>query len=167
MKKSVVLLAMCLCIKFGLLGQVPQDSALHRTFEKLDSLFFEKGFNQCDLEFLDGAIHKNLVFYHDQSGIQNKDVFFQSVKNNICGEGSQKPIRKVEKESLQVFPLYDNGKLYGVIQNGTHQFFLRESGKPDVFTSRAKFSHLYLREEESWLLKEVFSFDHQDPEVRE
>jgi len=31
-----------------------------------------------------------------------------------------------------VFPLYNNGALYGAIQHGIHNFFIREAGKEDV-----------------------------------
>ncbi|MTH17327.1 nuclear transport factor 2 family protein [Flavobacterium sp. LC2016-01] len=159
MKKSLVLFL--LNISVVLFAQVPKDSELFLTLKKHDSIFFEKSFNQCDIAFLEKAIHPDLVFYHDQGGIQNKKTFLENVKKNICAKGSQKPIRKVKAESLEVYPLYDNGKLYGVVQTGIHDFYLREANKPDVFTSEAKFTHVYLLINKEWILKEVLSFDHK------
>lgn len=127
-------------------AQVAKDSELFLALKKHDSLFFEKSFNQCDLIFLEKAIHPDLVFYHDQGGVQNKIIFLESVKNNICSNPNQKPIRKVITESLEVFPLYQKGQLYGVIQNGMHEFYIREQGKEDVLTSSARFTHVYLLE---------------------
>ena len=158
-KKIIFLLA--LLLSTFLSAQVAKDSELFLALKKHDSLFFEKSFNECDLAFLEKAIHLDLVFYHDQGGIQNKTTFLESVKNNICSNPSQKPIRKVKSDSLEVFPLYENGVLYGVVQNGMHEFYIREQGKKDVLTSTARFTHVYLWTNSQWILKEVLSYDHQ------
>ena len=142
-------------------AQVAKDSELFLQLKKHDSIFFAKSFNECDIVFLEKAIHPDLVFYHDQGGVQNKKTFLENVKKNICSGGPQKPIRKVKPESLEVFPLYDNGKLYGVVQTGIHDFYIREANKTDVFTSEAKFTHVYLLINKEWILKEVLSFDHK------
>ena len=115
------------------------------------------------MDYLNKAIHKDLLFFHDQRGIQTKAGFLDNTKNNICANPNQKPIRKVEENSLDVFPLYNDGKLYGAIQSGIHNFYIRERNKEDIHTSRAKFTHVWLLENGKWLLKEVLSFDHNDP----
>lgn len=145
-------------------GQVPESSNLFLTLKKQDSTFFERGFNQCDLTYLEQAIHADLVFYHDQSGMQTRKDFFENTKKYLCSDAGKKPIRKLEEGSLEVFPLYNNGVLYGATQRGVHHFYLREPNKEDVPTSSAQFTHLYLLEKENWLLKEVFSYDHQAPD---
>jgi CubicO group peptidase (beta-lactamase class C family) len=144
-------------------GQVAKNSELFLTMKKQDSIFFERSFNLCDFEYLNKAIHKDLGFYHDQSGIQNRESFLENTKKYICSDSNRKPIRKVVDESLEVFPLYNNGVLYGVIQNGIHDFYIREANKADLHTSRARFTSLYLLENGNWLLKEVLSYDHNEP----
>ena len=141
-------------------GQVAKNSEIFLTLKKQDSIFFQRSFNLCDLEYLNKAVHKDLMFYHDKNGIQNRSVFLENTKKYICGDTIKKPIRKVVVESLEVFPMYDNGVLYGAIQSGIHDFYIREKNKADVHTSSAKFTHLYLLENGNWLLKEVLSFDH-------
>ena len=148
-------------------GQVSKKSDIFLTLKKQDSIFFERSFNLCDLEYLNKAIHKDLIFYHDQSGIQNRDAFIENTKKYICSDATKKPIRKVVEESLEVFPMYNNGVLYGAIQSGIHDFYIREKNKADIHTSRAKFTHLYLLENGNWLLKEVLSFDHNEPSKTE
>ena len=142
-------------------AQVAKDSDLFLDLQKHDSIFFERGFNLCDTIYLEKATHKDLVFYHDQSGVQNKSEFLQSVKKNLCSDFNNKPIRKVRKESLEVFPLYNQGKLYGVVQNGIHDFYRRVPNKADTHSGTAKFTHVYLLENNQWILKEVLSFDHR------
>lgn len=144
-------------------AQIDKKSDLFLTLKQQDSLFFERSFNRCDIEYLTTAIHPDLQFYHDQGGIQTKEFFLENVKKNICADISKKPIRKVDEQSLEVYPMYNNGVLYGAIQSGIHDFYIREKNKVDLHTNRAKFTHLYLLENGKWLLKEVLSYDHKTP----
>ena len=142
-------------------AQVTEDSEIFIELKKQDSIFFEKGFNQCDLIYLEKHIASDLKFYHDQSGFQDREVFFENTKKYVCGDSDKKPIRKLEDGSLVVFQLYDNGVLYGAIQKGIHHFFIREMGKEDLWTSKAKFTHVWILENNNWLMSEVLSYDHQ------
>lgn len=142
-------------------AQVPKNSELFLALQKHDSVFFERCFNKCDIDYVTKMTHKDLVFYHDRGGIQDKQKFLENTKKNLCSDPNNKPIRKVRKESLEVFPLYDNGVLYGVVQNGIHDFYIREPNKEDRYTGTAKFTHVYLLENKEWILKEVLSFDHK------
>ncbi len=156
-----VLTALLIIFTSSLVAQVTHTSDLFLELKKQDSLFFERGFNTCDMVYLDQAIHTDLVFYHDQSGIQDRATFFENTKRYLCSNPTSKPIRKLQEGSLEVFPMYANGKLYGAIQHGIHFFYIRESGKPDAKTGVARFTHLYLLIDGQWKLKEVLSYDHQ------
>ncbi|WP_236669156.1 class A beta-lactamase-related serine hydrolase [Aquimarina mytili] len=134
--------------------------------KKQDSIFFERGFNRCDLEYLEKIIAKDLKFYHDQSGFQNKKLFFENTRKYICPDSDKKPIRKLQEGSLKVFPLYNNGELYGAIQKGTHNFYIREKGKDDIWTSTAKFTSVWTKNKEEWILNEVLSYDHHKPNTK-
>ncbi len=144
-------------------AQVSKDSELFQELQLQDSLFFERGFNQCDLEFLESRIAKDLKFFHDQSGFQDRDAFFENTKKYICSDSEKKPLRKVDQPSLEVFPLYNNGALYGAIQSGIHHFYIREKGKEDVWTGTARFTTVRIKNEDIWIMSEVLSYDHQDP----
>lgn len=142
-------------------AQAQEKSALFQELKVQDSIFFERGFNRCDLDFLKDQVADNLRFYHDQGGFQDKTKFLESTANNICGSGNKKPIRKVAPESLEVFPLYTEGKLYGAIQTGVHYFYIREKDKKNLWTSTAKFTHVWIMDKGTWKLTEVLSYDHQ------
>ena len=157
--------AFLLLFLFSAFGQEDKNSSLFIEFKKQDSIFFERGFNQCDMEFLENHIATDLKFYHDQSGFQDRNTFFENTRKYICSNSAKKPIRKVDSNSLEVFPLYNNGEIYGVIQNGIHHFYLRENGKEDVKTSTAKFTSVWILENNIWKISEVLSYDHQDPKV--
>jgi len=156
-----VLLLLAVLGPYITISQVDPTSDLYITLQKQDSTFFERGFNQCDTEYLKKMISNDLRFYHDQSGIQDRELFFDNVERNICANPQQKPIRKIKEGSLIVFPLYDNGNLYGAIQHGVHHFYIREKGKEDRFTSTARFTHVWILEEGVYKLREVLSYDHR------
>ncbi len=162
-KYSFLIIIMILTCYGQAVAQVPKDSPLFRQLKMQDSIFFERGFNQCDLGYLEAAIDSALRFYHDKSGVQNKAQFLENTRKYLCGDLTRKPIRNVDESSLDVFPLHNNNILYGVVQTGTHQFFIREKNKPDVLIGKAKFIHLYVLINDKWILKEVISFEHQSP----
>jgi len=141
-------------------AQIEENSELFLTLKKQDSIFFERGFNQCDIDYLKKTISDDLKFYHDQSGFQDRSTFFENTKRYICSSPERKPVRKLEEGSLEVFPLHDNGVLYGAIQNGVHNFYIREANKDDVWTSTAKFTHVWILENNTWKISEVLSYDH-------
>jgi len=140
-------------------GQESRSSDLYKALRHRDSLIFEVGFNQCNMAPYDTLISDDIEFYHDRGGIEHgKVVFIASVKNNICGQ-QFRMIRKLADSSLQVFPLYNNGILYGAIQQGEHEFYTDETATPK-HVGAAKFIHLWLIERQRWQLKRVLSYDH-------
>lgn len=143
-------------------SQDPQDS-LHQALSQKDAEFFERGFNQCDLAYLDANVSAKLKFYHDRGGFQDKALFMQSVRQNLCSDPAHKPIRKLTAGSLRTFPLYNDNVLYGAIQHGEHEFYLREPGKADRLTGTARFTSVWLKQGDDWQLSDVLSYDHQDP----
>lgn len=157
----------CICLLFFLVfignlnAQIHKKYALFLELKKQDSLFFERGFNQCDLVYLENAVDDQLKFYHDNGGFQDKKIFMDRTKQNICSNPNQKPIRKVIESSLEVFPLYNDGVLYGAIQSGDHQFYIREKNREDVLGGRATFTSVWLKKNDSWLLSDVLSYDHK------
>lgn len=144
-------------------AQVAESSELFKTLAKKDSLLFDEGFNHCKIQITKNIISKNLDFYHDTGGIQDREEFVKAIKENICSSPDRKPIRKLVLGTLKVFPLKNNGHLYGAIQKGIHQFYIKEPGKDLYLTSSAKFTHLWILEDDSWKLKSVLSYDHQAP----
>jgi len=144
-------------------AQIDKSSELFLELKKQDSIFFERGFNKCDMAYLEKTMDDNLKFYHDNGGFQNKKLFLEKTKENICSNPLKKPIRKVVPESLEVFPLYNNGNLYGAIQTGEHQFYIREPNKKDVLGGRAKFTSVWTKKDGNWVMSDVLSYDHGEP----
>ena len=154
----------CLLLFAPAYGQ-QNDSTLQELFLELkqkDSLVFNLGFNECDTAQLRVLISDDFEFYHDQSGLlDSKENFIRNIPN-LCNV-NYKPTRVLVDGSMEVFPLYSNGELYGAIQKGVHEFYGEEPGKPKYLTSTAKFTHVWMLGNGEWKLKRVLSYDHQSP----
>jgi CubicO group peptidase (beta-lactamase class C family) len=143
-------------------AQVSENSELFKTLKTKDSLVFNVGFNQCDINQFDQLISNDFEFYHDQGGAYLTKVdFINSIKTNICAI-SYKPRRELVKGSLKVYPLYKNGILYGAIQMGRHRFYAIETGKPERLTGIALFTTLWIKTGENWQMKRILSYDHKE-----
>lgn len=145
-------------------AQADRDSDLFRTLFACDSLLFNVGFNTCDISQFERLVSENFEFYHDQSGITpSKEAFIAGTREGLCKMDYQ-PIRKLVAGSLQVFPLKNNGQLYGALQSGEHRFYAKYPGREEAeLTSGARFTHLWLLEAGEWKLARVLSFDHGMP----
>ncbi|MEM9672966.1 MAG: nuclear transport factor 2 family protein [Bacteroidota bacterium] len=136
-------------------AQIGETSELFTTLEAKDSLLFEVGFNQCDISQFEQLVAEDFEFYHDKAGIDHsKADFVASMRDGLCQNGENSTRRELVKGSLEVFPLYNNGTLYGAIQRGRHQFY----------ETTARFTHLWLLESDEWKIARVLSFDHITPE---
>ncbi len=156
-------LIITVCIPFMGIAQVAEDSQLFTTLQKLDQSLFEDGFNNCNMDMFESYLSSNLEFYHDKGGItDSKEVFIKSFGENMCDQ-NKKPIRKLVAGSLSVFPLNDNGILYGAIQKGIHEFFIQEPGKKLYKVEVSRFTHVWLKEGEDWKLSRALSYDHKQP----
>lgn len=163
--QSIVFLLSILTLCFSTItyGQIAKDSELFKTLKVNDSLLFNIGFNTCDISKFEKFIADDLEFYHDKSGVTNsKQKFIQSIKNGICSPNNTVTVRRtLVTGSLTVFPLYDNGSLYGAIQTGEHTFEELAKDGSKSQGSIAKFTHLWIKENENWKIKRVLSYNHK------
>jgi CubicO group peptidase (beta-lactamase class C family) len=56
--------------------------------------------------------------------------------------------------------MYDDGRLYGVIQEGSHSFYLPRADGSLRLTSTADFFHFWQKSPGGWKLERAFSYDH-------
>lgn len=146
-------------------AQVATDSELYGTLKQKDSILFDAAFNKCDVDTMESLFTEDFEFYHDKGGLtEGREVFLSNSRVNCANRkvGEPQPAKRFLVDgSLEVFPLYKNGTLYGAIQHGVHTFeFLNEKKeyqKGDI----AKFTHLWILEGDVWKIKRELSYDHQ------
>ncbi|MBX2828857.1 MAG: nuclear transport factor 2 family protein [Flavobacteriaceae bacterium] len=161
MKKYILMGLAILLGSISLQAQHKVSEELQQVFMKKDSILFDEGFNRCNLKLLETQLTEDLEFYHDLGGPSDKQGFLDSMAQNICGNPNQDYQRKLIPESVELFPLYNNGVLYGMIQHGKHEFFAK--GKTETKfkkTGSALFSSLWILKDGDWLLKRAYSYHH-------
>jgi hypothetical protein len=134
---------------------------LDARFAELDRQLFELGYNDCDLEVMAELISEDFEFYHDVGGVTlGRTAFVESFDRNIC-QGDYQLVRTLVDGSLVLYPLYDNGVLYGAVQTGEHLFSMVRPGEAPELTGRAGFTTLWRLEGDAWRMSRVLSYDHQ------
>jgi hypothetical protein len=143
-------------------AQVDKGAVLYTTILAQDSLLFTIGFNTCDISQFEKLLSEHFEFFHDKSGISDRNKFLTDLRNGLCkSPETYQSRRELIPGSTQVFPLYNQGELYGAIQYGEHRFYEKMSGKPEQFASTAKFTHVWIVENGNWKLKSGLSYDHK------
>jgi len=157
-KKSIITLLLLIECCTNSMSQITKTNPLYEIILAQDSLLFSVGFNTCDIKQFDNLLSDSFKFYHDKDGTANKTKFLNDLKNGLCSDPSHKQVKRIlMEESTEIFPLYDNGNLYGAIQNGSHLFYESVESEPGI----AKFSHVWHLENGRWKLSTSLSFDHQ------
>ncbi len=160
--KQVTISIIALFLTFSAYSQVDKSDDLYKTIKENDSLLFDIGFNNCNIEILQGLISSEFRFFHDQSGItKSKEAFIESVQNGLC-KLTYKAIRTLNKGSSSIYPLNKHDTIYGAIQNGQHSFYALEGNNQKYLTSTAEFTHVWVIENGEWKLQSVLSYDHKD-----
>lgn len=161
MKKILLAFIISFSTSFGY-AQISESSELFQILKANDSLLFDVGFNTCDMKTWASLITDDLEFYHDKGGVtSSKAQLLEEVNNGICKSDDFVSRRALIKGSLKVFPMYNEGTLYGAIQEGIHRFYEKPKGRTEVEGSIARFTHLWLLQQDgSWKISLVLSYDH-------
>lgn len=143
-------------------AQADKNSDLFKILRAKDSILFKIGFDKCKVETSAKLMFDDLEFYHDKGGVTNsKAEFVSDMVNGLCRPNNPEKIyRFLVEESLEVFPMYNNGKLYGALQNGKHFFSPDKNMTYKNTDNYALFSHLWIIENDEWKLKRVISYNH-------
>jgi CubicO group peptidase (beta-lactamase class C family) len=160
--KLIVITALLLTI-FTSKAQIANDTELYKNIIKKDSLLFNIGFNTCEVNQFEKHLSSDFEFYHDKGGQQNKVAFLNALKNGLCKSPDQyQSRRELLNYSTKIYPLYNNKKLYAVIQTGIHNFYETFNNGKAQFASSANFNHLWLLENNDWKLKRSLSYNHKN-----
>lgn len=161
--KYLILLISMLFSFFLSYAQVSPESDLHSTLKAKDSLLFDAAFNRCEIETMKALFTEDFEFYHDKVGLTSgREEFLEPVRVNCeSWVGKMQPSKRILIDnSLEVYPLYNQGELYAAIQHGIHRFeFLNAEGEYQKGDT-ARFTHLWVLEDGAWKIKRELSYDH-------
>ncbi|WP_126651718.1 serine hydrolase [Chryseobacterium aureum] len=142
-------------------AQIKNTDPLYTTILSKDSLFFSGGYNTCNISLMESMLSNRFEFYHDKGGFEEKEKFITDFKNGLCKSPETYQLKRVlVNKSTEIYPMYKDGKIYAAIQNGDHLFYEKIENQAEKLVGEAKFTHLWLLENNQWKLKNSLSFDH-------
>jgi hypothetical protein len=164
MKRTAFLLFCILANTVGASAKpLAETDPLFETLRANDSIVFDRGLNNCEIGVYETIMADDLEFYHDMDGLMvGKDALIANTRDGICKDPGVLR-RELIPGSLAVYPLSDNGVVYGAIQTGRHQFYLKGSDGAEHLDGIARFTHIWVKSGDDWKLKRVLSYDHADP----
>ena len=154
--------------------QAQSDADVAATILHQDSLFWQ-AYNHCDTQKMGTFLAEDVEFYHDKGGPNmGRNAVLASFQKNLCTDPDSFHLRRVAVPgSVQVFPMRDNGVVYGAVLSGQHEFYIVLRGKHEFVDGLARFTHLWLLRDGQWRMARVLSYDHgpapyvsQEVEVR-
>jgi hypothetical protein len=132
---------------------------LEKEILQRDSSFWQ-AYNSCDSSGYRQFFTQNIEFYHDKGGLTTGiDAIISSFQDNLC-EGNFRLKRKAVEGSIQFYPLENSTGFYGAIISGEHLFYVLEPGKTERLDGLAKFTNLWIRENNTWKMSRIISYDH-------
>lgn len=157
MKTFLSFLLLCCC---QVLSAQQTDQDLSALITKQDSLFWD-AYNRCDTTAMASFFTEDVEFYHDKGGANiGLASLAATFSKNLCGNNSWHLKREPVEGSYKVFPLKKDQVIYGAILHGEHVFYIVETGKGPRLDGQAKFTHLWLKRDGQWKMKNVLSYDH-------
>lgn len=150
----------------ALQAQLPKTDPFYQAIMSKDSLLFSIGFNTCDSKQAEVILSENFEFYHDKDGFSDKKKFITDFKNGLCkASGTYRYKRVLVDKTIQVYPMYQDGKMYAAVQNGDHLFYEKEGNRTEKLVGEAKFTNFWRLENGDWKLTRSLSFDHHAKET--
>lgn len=127
-----------------------------------DSLFW-KTYNDCDTAQARHFFTEDVEFYHDKGGpTYGRERLMANTKKNLCSNEHFRLRREAVAGSVQVFPLENDGSIYGAILSGEHVFYIWGKDRAEYLDGRARFTHVWLLQADGgWKMSRILSYDHR------
>ena len=110
---------------------------------------------------MDRYFTADLEFYHDKGGLDmGKGATIDKIRQNLCSNPNFRLRRDEVPGSTQVFPLAKNDTIYGAVFSGDHVFYISENNGPFKISGQARFTHIWLFQNNTWKMSRIISYDH-------
>jgi hypothetical protein len=156
--KTYLTFLLLICSK--VLSAQQTDQELTALITRQDSLFWD-AYNRCDTTAMASFFTEDVEFYHDKGGANiGLPSLAGSFSKNLCSRSDWHLKREPVAGTYKVFALRKDQTIYGAILQGEHVFYIVETGKGPQLDGHASFTHLWLKRDGQWKMKNVLSYDH-------
>jgi hypothetical protein len=161
-KRMMKYIVLQLLISVSLSCFSQSDEQVKQLIFQKDSLFWV-AYNKCDVTGMGSVLTDDVEFYHDKGGPSiSRDTLMGVMKKNLCGNDNFRLRRAAVKNSVNVFVMRGNDKVYAAIISGEHVFFVKEKDKKEYLDGRARFTQLWVLKDGQWKMSRILSFDHHE-----
>ena len=140
---------------------IPTGQALHDAIAARSEEYFSLFFEGCDPARLRTMLMPDIEMYHDRGGVRARSAepfVARYAERCRARAGAERRLRRVlVPGSLHVDPVPG----YGAIEEGRHDFYRVEAGRPDRRVETARYLHLWALAPDGWRLSRVFSYAHR------
>ena len=148
-----------LLVPVATFAQVTNDN-WEATARQFDGEYW-KAFNACEVQKQTRMNAEDLEFYHDIGGLmRGRTSFAESTAKHICGRSDWRLRRAEVPGTVKLYPLRNNGNVYGAVISGEHYFYHTNKGHPETLEGKARFTHVLLLKNGEWQVGRVLSDDH-------
>ncbi|MEL6687216.1 MAG: nuclear transport factor 2 family protein [Pseudomonadota bacterium] len=139
------------------------DEETTSQIRQLDADIFEAAFLTCDGDRLREIMADDLEFYHDKYGIiaTSVDEFLDgTIPDCLRRQSGELPYleRRSDDDTMVVRKIGEDG----LMQMGEHSFWLRLPGEEIKKVETGVYTHLWVRDGDTYKIKRVISYDHID-----
>jgi hypothetical protein len=142
---------------------LPEGPALREEVRAADDRFFALFFDaRCHSSEVRAMLADDVEMYHDMGGVVTTSAAqFMADYEKACATRAApdawRSRRELVPESLRVDPVPG----FGAIEDGDHRFYERKGDGPERLAGLAHFTQLWVKDEQGWKLKRIFSFAHR------
>jgi hypothetical protein len=154
---TMILIALALAAA----ASAPDTKALTAEVKAADEQLFALIFQRCDPPALRAMLTSDFEMYHDRDGVvtTSADKFVADYAKNCAGwskPDAWRSRRALVPQSLGVWPVPG----FGAIEQGDHEFYEHQGGRPEKKVGFARFTSLWKLEDGRWKLARALSYAH-------
>ncbi len=139
---------------------VPEETQMEDEVLRMEGILWAS-YNDCNLNTFPTLLTDDLEFYHDKGGLTvGAEALVESIESGICGNKNWRLRREAVAGSPKIYPLREDGILYGAIASGEHAFYVVEENK-EKLDGFANFTHVWLYKNDVWKISRILSYDHR------
>jgi Domain of unknown function (DUF4440) len=142
---------------------LPEGPALREEVRAADDRFFALFFDaRCHPTEVRAMLADDVEMYHDKGGVVATSAaqFMADYEKSCAARAAPdawRSRRELVPESLRVDPVPG----FGAIEDGDHRFYERKGDGPERLAGLAHFTQLWVKDQQGWKLKRIFSFAHR------
>lgn len=139
----------------------PTPPALEQAIVARSARLFDAIFDDCDPDAVAATISADFEFHHDRWGTlaDSRDAFVDRLRgecrSRASGEASGSR-RELVTGTQRVFPIGEDGAL----ETGVHRFHVSTANGGETLTGIARYTHLWRREHDAWVVARILSYEH-------